>query len=295
MSMNRIVWNPWHGCHKCSTGCENCYIFEMDEYFGKDTNQVKINSSQYYLPIQMKNMNGHKGKSYKVPGESVIMTCMSSDFFIEEADFYREHAWEIIHERKDCLFEIMTKRPERIKQCLPYNWLDGWYNVKISVSIEDNETAWQRIPELLDSPVKHMGIVVIPMLEKIDIREFIGSGFIETVIAGGENCYNINKKPRELQVEWIKDLKKQCEYFNVAFKFVQTGTLFKDRYDNTVKVRRRKDQKNLAQFYDLDYFDDNTISWEKLAQQLDEQFTIELSQEVYYLIHENEKENSDRT
>lgn len=25
MDINDKTWNPWHGCHKCSEGCQNCY------------------------------------------------------------------------------------------------------------------------------------------------------------------------------------------------------------------------------------------------------------------------------
>jgi len=24
------IWNPWHGCHKCSEGCLNCYFYYLD-------------------------------------------------------------------------------------------------------------------------------------------------------------------------------------------------------------------------------------------------------------------------
>ena len=33
-------WNPWHGCHKISAGCEHCYVYRMDERHGKETGVV---------------------------------------------------------------------------------------------------------------------------------------------------------------------------------------------------------------------------------------------------------------
>lgn len=24
------IWNPWHGCRKCSEGCRNCYMYYLD-------------------------------------------------------------------------------------------------------------------------------------------------------------------------------------------------------------------------------------------------------------------------
>ena len=25
------IWNPWHGCVKCSEGCKNCYMYAFCE------------------------------------------------------------------------------------------------------------------------------------------------------------------------------------------------------------------------------------------------------------------------
>ncbi|MEN6461119.1 MAG: DUF5131 family protein, partial [Syntrophomonas sp.] len=34
------TWNPWHGCHKISTGCQNCYVYRIDAQHGKDSSIV---------------------------------------------------------------------------------------------------------------------------------------------------------------------------------------------------------------------------------------------------------------
>ncbi len=34
------IWNPWHGCHKISPGCANCYVYRLDESIGKDASIV---------------------------------------------------------------------------------------------------------------------------------------------------------------------------------------------------------------------------------------------------------------
>ena len=34
------TWNPWHGCHKYSEGCQHCYVYRMDAHFGRDPAQV---------------------------------------------------------------------------------------------------------------------------------------------------------------------------------------------------------------------------------------------------------------
>ena len=52
MDINDLTWNPWHGCHKCSEGCQNCYAYFLDKRYGRDTNEVMKNKSTINLPIK---------------------------------------------------------------------------------------------------------------------------------------------------------------------------------------------------------------------------------------------------
>lgn len=56
------VWNPWHGCHKISEGCLNCYVYRRDSTYDKDSSIVSKNKD-FDLPIR-KNRKGE----YKIPG-----------------------------------------------------------------------------------------------------------------------------------------------------------------------------------------------------------------------------------
>ena len=140
-----VNWNPWHGCHRCSKGCLHCYVFEQDLHFGIRTEEIKLNRSNLNLPIRKVNQRGKDKDTldYKVPSGSIVITCDTSDFFLREADIWRQQAWKYIKQRRDCLFIISTKRVQRIEQCLPIDWLDGYSNVQLSVSVEDEETAWE--------------------------------------------------------------------------------------------------------------------------------------------------------
>ena len=40
MNIKDKTWNPWHGCHKCSEGCQNCFVYVFDQRYGRDTNKV---------------------------------------------------------------------------------------------------------------------------------------------------------------------------------------------------------------------------------------------------------------
>ena len=106
-----ITYNCWHGCHKKSEGCLNCYVYRRDESIGKDSNIV-YKTQSFDLPIR-KNRDG----SYKFKANTSFDMCFSSDFFIEEADEWRNDVLKMIKERNDCYFMCITKRPERIKEC----------------------------------------------------------------------------------------------------------------------------------------------------------------------------------
>ena len=74
-------WNPWHGCHKISAGCLNCYVYRRDTSIGKDASVVS-KTQDYDLPLK----RDRKGNSKLRPGDGTVFTCMTSDFFLEEAD-----------------------------------------------------------------------------------------------------------------------------------------------------------------------------------------------------------------
>ena len=102
------IWNPWHGCKKLSPGCANCYVYRRDESIGKDASIV-TKTNDYNLPLKK-----NRQKEYKVtPEDGVVYTCMTSDFFLEEADEWRQGCWDIIRERSDLEFCIITKRKHR--------------------------------------------------------------------------------------------------------------------------------------------------------------------------------------
>ena len=90
------TWNPWHGCKKISPGCTNCYVYRRDAEFGKDSSVV-TRTSNFDMPVKCNRKGDYK---LQPDGESVY-TCMTSDFFLDEADAWRAEAWNIIRRRSD--------------------------------------------------------------------------------------------------------------------------------------------------------------------------------------------------
>lgn len=96
------TWNPWHGCRKVSPGCKNCYMFRDKARYGQDPNiVVRSKDATFYAPLK-----------WKEPRK--IFTCSWSDFFIEEADEWRDEAFAIMALTPQHTYQVLTKRPERM-------------------------------------------------------------------------------------------------------------------------------------------------------------------------------------
>lgn len=215
--MKREMWNPWHGCHKCSDGCKNCFVYFFDGKRERDANTVTRSKSGFDLP-RKKTRDG----TYKIASGSEVATCFTSDFFIEEADPWRDEAWDIIKTRPDLNFLICTKRIRRFGDCTPDDWGNGYDNVTIAVSCENQAAAKDRLPYLLDAKCKRKYIFAAPLLEYVDFGEFLKDGKIDAVFAGGESY----KNARACDFSWIKQIKRDCNKFGVKFDFHQTGSNF---------------------------------------------------------------------
>ena len=95
------------------------------------------------------------------------------DFFLEEADKWRDEAWEIMKIRSDVIFSLLTKRPERVEKCLPSDWGDGWENIIFNVTAENQKRADERIPLLLELPFKHKGVMCAPFIGSVSLAKYL--------------------------------------------------------------------------------------------------------------------------
>lgn len=211
------IWNPWHGCVKCSEGCDHCYMYFLDKCRDQDGSKIYKTKTGFRKPIQ----KDRKGR-YKIRSGETVRVCMTSDFFLEEADAWRGEAWNMIRLRKDVIFFLLTKRPQRVRECLPADWGNGWENVFFNVTCENQRRADERIPILLKLPFKHKGIMCAPFIGPVSIRKYLGAGQIERVKCGGENYDGA----RPCHFDWVKSLRQECLDYNVTFCFIETGTVF---------------------------------------------------------------------
>lgn len=225
----------WRGCHKVSDGCTFCYAERDMTRFGLDHGTVvRAKDATFYAPLK-----------WKEPKR--ILVCPWSDFFIEEADPWRKEAFVLMCALENHTFIIPTKRTERMRDCLAEAFELGlWKRIKpkniwLLASIENQEAADKRLPELLalrnyyDWPV--LGASIEPMLEAIDIRDAL-NGYperegspenpgpwyqtcspLDWVICGGESGPNA----RPMHPMRAVSLRDQCVEAGVPFFFKQWG------------------------------------------------------------------------
>lgn len=208
------VWNPWRGCHRYSEGCKHCFIHKGDIKRGIDTNEIVL-SPKFNAPVAV-----NKKGEYTMKSEQLVFVCFSSDFLIEEADEWRKECWKMIKERSDLHFLFLTKRIERFEQCAPDDWGDGYDNVTIGCTVENQEIADRRLEIFTRLPVKHRNIVIQPMLGAVNIEKYLD--FTEYVVVGGE----YDKDARVFDYNWVLDVYDQCVRHNVGFELRQCGTNF---------------------------------------------------------------------
>ena len=209
------LWNPWHGCVKYSTGCLNCYVYRRDAKYDLDASVVSKNAA-FDLPVRKK-----RDGSYKIAAPDTVFTCFTSDFFLDQADAWRGEAWAMMKERHDLSFFFITKRILRFYEQLPADWGEGYPNVAIAVTCENQAAANERLAFLRGLPIRQKYIVCEPMLEAVDFSEFLQDGICQ-VVAGGESGANA----RLMRYEWALDLRRQCDAAGIPFVFKQTGARF---------------------------------------------------------------------
>ena len=193
------TWNPWQGCHKVSPGCLNCYMYRDKKRYGQDASIV----------VRSKDATFNKPLLWDDP--AMVFVCSWSDFFIEDADEWRDDAWEIMKKTPHLTYLLLTKRPENIKDRLPEDWGEGYLNVWLGVTAENQEEANRRIPILLKTPATKRFISIEPMLENIDIKHYLdgmpepysgGVNYVSKEMASDACCPEMEGMPIEQEPEW---------------------------------------------------------------------------------------------
>lgn len=200
------TWNPWFGCIEVSPGCDNCYAHVWADRSGKPWEFTRAKPGTFTAP-----------KRWAEP--RIIFTCSLSDFFASEADAWRSEAWDIIRATPQHTYQILTKRPWNIRSRLPEDWGDGWPNVWLGVTAEDQSRADFRLPALRSIPAVVRFVSYEPAIGPVDWDKFPGLEGIDWVIVGGES----GPGARPFNMTWALRSIDQCKASGTAVFVKQMG------------------------------------------------------------------------
>ena len=110
----------------------------------------------------------------------------------------------MIRQRDDVHFFIVTKRIDRCREHLPSDWGDGYENVTLCCTVENQTCADYRLPIFREIPIRHKQIICEPLLEKIVLTPYLDET-IEQLLVGGES----GPEARLCDYDWVVDLQQQ--------------------------------------------------------------------------------------
>ena len=209
------TFNPWWGCTKVSDGCKNCYAESLSKRYGHNVWGPKnarrlLSDAHWRQPLSWNKEAMENGKRYKV-------FCASMADVFEEAapEGQLERLWELIANTPGLDWQLLTKRPERIVDSLPSDWGQGYENVWLGTSVED-ERVIHRIESLIRVPAAIRFLSLEPLIGPLPNIPLLG---IDWAIVGGES----GAGARPINPNWVIEIREQCNAAEVAFFFKQWG------------------------------------------------------------------------
>ncbi|HEY9115591.1 MAG TPA: phage Gp37/Gp68 family protein [Bacteroidales bacterium] len=205
-----ITWNPTTGCTKISDGCVFCYAHPLSLRL-KAMGLEKYRNG-FKLTLHPKELM----RPYSWRGSKVVFVNSMSDLFHHEVpDEFIQQVFEVMNETPQHKYQLLTKRPERIKSL--ENKLVWTDNIWLGTSVE-NERVTQRIQDLINSPAKTKFLSCEPLIGAIySLSDYIHA--IDWVIVGGES----GSGARKIEKEWVDIIFNVCKKNDVPFFFKQWG------------------------------------------------------------------------
>ena len=212
------TWNPVVGCSRVSPGCDNCYMFALFP-------RLRAMGVAGYdgAPDEVRLMPDRLEQPYRWRKPRKVFVNSMSDLFHSRVPFeYITRVFAVMRDTPQHTYQILTKRPGRVPAWWQLNqeaFAQVWpANVWVGTSVESQRYA-PRIEVLERVPATVRFVSAEPLLESLDLTEYLKRDALQWVIAGGES----GGKARPMDIEWARELRDQCREFGVPYFLKQLG------------------------------------------------------------------------
>lgn len=223
------TFNPWWGCLKVSSACDNCYAETLSrrfgEHWGAHAEYRTFGDKHWNEPLRWNRTAEKAGVRRRV-----FCASMGDVFDNRAPDGARDRLWALIRATPALDWLLLTKRPQNIARMLPPDWGGSYPNVWLGTTCENQEEAERRIPHLLAVLAVVRFLSCEPLLGPLDLDHYlraashryagpVSRGAIQWVIAGGES----GPGARPSHPMWFRRLRDQCVAADVPYFFKQWG------------------------------------------------------------------------
>ncbi len=261
------TWNPVTGCTKVSAGCKHCYAEGVaDRFWATQYPPIVVKhkalTAPLFRPRRFTDVQCHPDRleqplRWRKP-RRVFVNSMSDLFHEDVPGEFIDRVFITMGMSPRHTFQVLTKRPHRMYQFMS-ELQDKWAkttrngqrvvgfgnagmgvkeslvpwplsNVWLGVSVENQPTADERVPLLLQTPAAVRFVSAEPLLGSIRFGvslhgNWIGPekwewGSLDWVIVGGES----GPDARPCDIEWVRSIKDQCAKAKVACFVKQLGS-----------------------------------------------------------------------
>jgi protein gp37 len=208
------TFNPFIGCTQLSAACDFCYAKTLAERYGwVDWNgpPKRTSDANWRKPIAWDRKAAAAGVRRRVFCASL------ADVFDNQApEQWRADLWALIAATPHLDWLLLTKRPQNILGMLPIMWGDGWPNVWLGCTTENQDEFNRRWPRLNAVPARVHFVSYEPALGPLALPQGAAPDW---VVAGGES----GSHARPAHPDWFRALRDQCRSRGIAYHFKQHG------------------------------------------------------------------------
>ena len=216
-----VTWNPVAGCSVATAGCTNCYAMRMAA-------RLQAMGAPKYQGLTRKSGGRHvwTGKihldfnslgaplAWKKP-RRIFVNSMSDLFHVDVPQSFVEQVWDVMRSTPQHTYQILTKRPDRLRDTFRSVSFPVLENVWLGTSVEDGAVL-SRLDDLRATPAVVRFVSFEPLIGSVAAANLDG---IHWAIVGGES----GPRARPMATEWVDEIAELCLASRTAFFFKQWG------------------------------------------------------------------------